>query len=115
MADRHDDHVGAGGDAGEIEAAQAAGRVEDDVADAGRRPEDASRVDGPADDGRGARQRMGGTLAQPALRRLLPVDVAEHDRVTPAGIEGREVGGQRALAAASLAIDDGDDGHAEPE
>ena len=58
-----------------------------------------------------SRQRPGGPLAQPALRRLLAVDVAEHDGVAAAGVEGREVGGERALAAASLAIDDGDDGH----
>ena len=39
IADRHQDDVGEGDDTRQVEAAQAAGRVEDDVADARRRPQ----------------------------------------------------------------------------
>ena len=111
IADGHEDDVGERGHARQVEAVQAARRIEDHEADARRRAQHPLRVDRPADDGRALRQRLFTAQAQPALGGLLTIHVAQHHRDAAVRIAGRQMGGQRALAAAALAVDDGDDRH----
>ena len=57
------------------------------------------------------RRQRGGSLRQPTGRGLLPVDVAQHDRMAAMGQEAREVARERALANAALGVGDQDHRH----
>ena len=111
MAHRKEDRVGGHHHLGEVQAAQPAGCVEHHMGDAGRRPQDVARVGGPADDGLAAHGLLARSAPEPGLRRALEIDVAKHRGMAAIGEPGGEMRGQRGLAAATLAIDDGNDGH----
>ena len=85
------------------------------MANARRRPQHALGIDRPADDRRAARQVAGG-CASAATTASIAGD--RRRRASPARrvreVRG-EMGGERALAASPLAIDDGDDGHDRPD
>jgi hypothetical protein len=100
--DRHDDPRRQLEHAVEHLAVQAGRRVEDDMRGALGRPGDVVRADLPGVDGR----QLEGADGQPFARRLLAVDVAEHDVAPLIGKVAGQVGGQRALAGAALGIGD---------
>jgi regulator of sirC expression with transglutaminase-like and TPR domain len=106
-ADRDHDRIGEHHDARQLEAMHPAGRIQHHVRDAGRHPQHVLLVDDP---GRDARQRRVAP-AQPAAARLLAIDVAQHHGKVLARAPRRHVGGESALAAASLAVDDRDHRH----
>ena len=104
---RHDDGIGKHHDPGEIKALQAAWRVKHHMRDTCRYPEHAPVVQRPGGDN----GQIGKAAFEPDARRLLPVDVAQHDRAAATGAPGRQIGSKRGFSASAFAVNDGNNGH----